>query len=69
MSRGEDDGRGGLCMSCECLHQEPCIDFLAGKARKHVFFRIAEKRRLRNASKNNCIFFHVYFMVLDENET
>lgn len=57
MSRDEYGGRGGLSMSWECLCQEPCVDFPAGKAQKHVLFRIAEIWRLRNASKNNCMFF------------
>lgn len=48
---------GEGCACPECLRQEPCVDFLTGKVWKHGFFRIAEKQRLRNASKNNCIFF------------
>lgn len=69
VSRGEDDGRGGLCMSWECLCQEPCVDFLAGKARKRVFSGLLKNRGWEMHLKIIVFFFYVYFMVLDENET
>lgn len=69
MSRDEYDGRGGLCMSWECLCQEPCTDFLAGKAQKHVFSGLLKYGGWEMHLKIIVWFFHVYVMVFDENET
>lgn len=46
-------GEGCVCPDSASVKS---IDFLAGKAQKHVFSGLL-KNRVRNASKNNCIFF------------